>query len=177
MNLNPKPLHDHGDGFFTWHAYDPSCKAELWSTAYIYPEGTILFDPIDWPKDTPLPKSPVHIVKTNSNHDRMAEVLKNSLQGRLAEKVQGFEAISLPGAGENETAYFHNASRSLIIGDALINLSPDPLMLLPAKYCTNPDLLKNSLKRLLELPTQRIFFAHGAPILQDGVGRLRTVIS
>jgi len=106
----------------------------------------------------------------------MAEVLKNSLQGRLAEKVQGFEAISLPGAGENETAYFHHASRSLILGDALIHLSPDPLMLLPAKYCTNLDLLKTSIKRLLELPVQRIFFAHGAPILQDGVGRLKTVI-
>ena len=49
-------------------------------------------------------------------------------------------------------------------------------MLLPAKYCTNSDLLKTSLKRLLELPTQRIFFAHGAPILQDGAGRLKTVI-
>ncbi|MDI9397309.1 MAG: hypothetical protein QM531_05885 [Candidatus Pacebacteria bacterium] len=106
----------------------------------------------------------------------MAEALQNSLQGHLAEKAQGFQAIPLPGAGENETAYFHHASRSLIIGDALINLSPDPLMLLPAKYCTNPDLLKNNLKRLLELPVQRIFFAHGAPILQDGFGRLKTVI-
>jgi glyoxylase-like metal-dependent hydrolase (beta-lactamase superfamily II) len=169
-------LHDHGEGFFTWHAYDPSCKAELWSTAYLYPEGTILFDPIDWPKDTPLPKSPVHIVKTNGNHARMAESLKKSLQGSYAEKLQGFETIPLPGAGKNETAYFHHVSRSLIIGDALINLSPDPLMLLPAKYCTNSDLLKHSLKRLLALPTQRIFFAHGAPILQDGVGRLKTAI-
>jgi len=106
----------------------------------------------------------------------MAEVLQNSLQGRLAEKVQGFEAIPLPGAGENETAYFHDASKSLIIGDALINLPPDPLMLLPAKYSTNPDLLKNSLKRILELPVQRIFFAHGAPILQDGIERLKPVI-
>jgi len=107
----------------------------------------------------------------------MTEALKNSLQGSFAKRVEGFEAIPLPGAGENETAYFHHATRSLIIGDALINLSPDPLMPLPAKYCTNSDLLKTSLKRLLELPTQRIFFAHGAPILQDGVGRLRTVIS
>ena len=107
----------------------------------------------------------------------MTDVLRNSLQASVVEKVQGFEAIPLPGAGENETAYFHHTSRSLIIGDALISLSPDPLMLLPAKYCTNPDLLKNSLQRLLELPTQRIFFAHGAPILQDGVDRLKTVIS
>jgi glyoxylase-like metal-dependent hydrolase (beta-lactamase superfamily II) len=107
----------------------------------------------------------------------MADVLWNSLQASVVEKVLGFEAIPLPGAGENETAYFHHASRSLIIGDALINLSPDPLMLLPAKYCTNLDLLKTSLKRLLELPTQRIFFAHGAPILQDGLVLLKTVIS
>jgi len=177
LNLNPKPLHDHGDGFFTWHAYDPSCKAELWSTAYISLEGTVLFDPIDWPKDTPPPKSPVQIVKTNSNHDRMFDEFKNSFQGSWADKVHGFEAIPLPGAGENENAYFHHISRSLIIGDALINLSPDPLMPLPTKYCTNSGLLKTSLKRLLELPIQRIFFAHGAPILQDGLVLLKTVIS
>ena len=177
MNLNPKPLHDHGEGFFTWHAYDPSCKAELWSTAYLSSKGTILFDPIDWPKDTPRPKSPVQIVKTNSNHDRMTDVLSSLLQASVFEKVQGFDAIPLPGAGENETAYFHHASKSLIIGDALINLSPDPLMPLPTKYCTNSDLLKTSLKRLLELPIQRIFFAHGAPILQDGLVLLKTVIS
>ena len=106
----------------------------------------------------------------------MTEALKNSLQGSFAKRVEGFEAIPLPGAGENETAYFHHASRSLIIGDALINLFPEPLMPLPAKYCTNPDLLKNSLKRLLELPVQRIFFAHGAPILQDGFDQLRKAI-
>ena len=107
----------------------------------------------------------------------MIDVLRNSLQASVVEKVQGFEAIPLPGAGENETAYFHHASKSLIIGDALIHLSPDPLMPLPAKYCTNSDLLKTSLKRLLELPIQRIFFAHGAPILQDGAVLLKTVLS
>jgi len=107
----------------------------------------------------------------------MIDVLRNSLQASVVEKVQGFEAIPLPGAGENETAYFHHASRSLIIGDALINLSPDPLMPLPTKYCINSGLLKTSLKRLLELPIQRIFFAHGAPILQDGAVLLKTVLS
>jgi glyoxylase-like metal-dependent hydrolase (beta-lactamase superfamily II) len=106
----------------------------------------------------------------------MTEALKSSLQGSFAKRVEGFEAIPLPGAGENETAYFHHASRSLIIGDALINLLPEPLMPLPAKYCTKPDLLKNSLKRLLELPVQRIFFAHGTPILQDGLDQLRKAI-
>jgi len=106
----------------------------------------------------------------------MADVLWNSLQASVVEKVLGFEAIPLPGAGENETAYFHHASRSLIIGDALINLPPEPLMPLPEKYCTNSGLLRASLKRLLELPIQRIFFAHGAPILQDGLDQLRKAI-
>jgi len=34
-------------------------------------------------------------------------------------------------------------------------------------------MLKISIKRLLDLPIQRIFFAHGAPILHDALTKLR----
>jgi glyoxylase-like metal-dependent hydrolase (beta-lactamase superfamily II) len=60
----------------------------------------------------------------------------------------------------------------LVVGDALINLAPHGLMPLPDKYCTDPAKLKTSLRRLLDLPIRRIFFAHGDPILQDGTGRI-----
>ena len=87
-----------------------------------------------------------------------------------------FQAIPLPGAGENETAYFHPATQTLVVGDALINLAPHGLMLLPEKYCTDPSGLRKSLHKLLDFPIQRIFFAHGEPILQDGAKRFQSLM-
>ena len=168
MSLSPGPIAQHGDGFFTWHAYDPSCKAELWSTGFIGAKGTVLFDPIDWPKESPPPPTPLEIVRTNGNHDRNCDALRGLLGARITMEPTGFSAVPLPGAGEGETAYFHAPTGALVVGDALINLAPHGLMLLPEKYCTDPSLLRKSLGTLSGLPIRRIFFAHGNPILQGG---------
>ena len=177
MSLDPHPLQDHGEGFFTWHAYDPACKAELWSTAYFDQESTVLFDPIEWPKETAKPKAPILIVQSNSNHDRECKNLVQRFKAQTCKEVPSFQTIPLPGAGEMETAYFHETTGTLVVGDALINLSPHPLMLLPEKYCSDSNLLKASLAQLLSLPIRRIFFAHGAPILQDGLNQIQRLLS
>lgn len=177
MSLSPGPLTPQGGGFSTWHAYDPSCKAELWSTCFYSPHGAILFDPIDWPKDSPLPGSPVRIVRTNGNHDRNCIGTAEKTKGQIDATLPEFTLIPLPGAGDGETAYFHPPTGTLVVGDALINLSPHGLMLLPDKYCTDPSLLKKSLRTLLALPVQRIFFAHGDPILQNGLERIRKLLA
>jgi glyoxylase-like metal-dependent hydrolase (beta-lactamase superfamily II) len=177
VNLHPGPLTPHGHGFSTWHAYDPACKAELWSTCFTSDQGTVLFDPIDWPKDSPLPPPPVWIVRTNENHDRACAELTAKTKGQMASTLPGFNSIPLPSAGEGETAFFHPLSGTLVVGDALINLAPHGLMLLPDKYCTDPAQLKTSLRRLLDLPIQRIFFAHGNPINSSAQALLRPLLS
>ena len=177
MNHFPQPVAIHGQGFFTWHAYDPACKAELWSTGFTNAHGTTLFDPIDWPDPSPQPPAPVLIVKTNANHDRACADLAKKWQAIFTNHPPGFTSIPLPGAGETETAYFHSPSGSLVLGDALINLAPHGLMLLPDKYCSDPVLLPKSLGSLLHLPIRRIFFAHGDPILQSGRERIQTLLS
>ena len=173
MSLHPAPLTSHGLGFSSWHVYDPSCKAELWSTAYLGKELTVLFDPIVWPNISPLPVGVVHIIKTNANHDRNCQALLHSFSAHLSTHPPEFLPLPLPGGGEGETAYFHEKTRTLVVGDSLINLAPHGLTLLPEKYCTDLSLLKTRVKRLLDLPIQRIFFAHGAPILHDALTQLR----
>ena len=177
MSLEPQPLQENGEGFSTWHAYDPSCKAELWSTAYQDGNTTTLFDPIEWPKGQSLPTGSLEIVKTNDNHDRSCQRLLAHPQARATTQPRGFVPIPLPGAGPGETAFFHNPTATLVVGDALIHLSPNPLMLLPDKYCTDPPQLRRSLESLVKLPIRRIFFAHGAPILQDGIEKIRNLMS
>lgn len=176
MSLHPQPPQDHGEGFLTWHAYDPACKAELWSTAYRAPGITILFDPIEWPGNTPQPMGTIEIVKTNDNHDRACESLRRQFHAGITRQPAGFQIVSLPGAGVDEAAFFHPSSGSLVVGDALIHLAPHPLMPLPDKYCTDSTILRTSLKELLKLPIRRIFFAHGAPILQDGLQQIRQLL-
>ena len=176
MRLHPGPLTLHGDGFSTWHAYDPACKAELWSTCFTSAQGTVLFDPIDWPEGSPLPKSPVRIVRTNGNHDRTCGELAVKTKGQVVTTLPEFTTIPLPGAGEGETAYFHSSTGTLVVGDALIHLAPHGLMPLPDKYCTDSSGLKKSLGQLVDLPVRRIFFAHGDPILQDGLQRIRNLL-
>ena len=176
MSLSPGPVTPQGDGFFTWHAYDPACKAELWSTGFTDSQGTTLFDPIDWPKGSAWPAGPLHIVRTNMNHNRDCDVLLKR-GASMSAGPEGFLPIPLPGAGEGETAFFHNSTGSLVLGDALIHLAPHGLMLLPDKYCTDPSLLRKSLGKILDFPVRRIFFAHGDPILQDGVGRIQKCLA
>jgi len=177
LNLSPEPLTSHGLGFSTWHAYDSDCKAELWSTLFTNSKETVLFDPIPWPKGSPLPTTPVVIIQTNANHDRFSKEMAELVHGKIESELPGFENVPVPGAGEGETGYFHPESRTLILGDALIHLAPHGLALLPDKYCTDPAKLRESLRMLGRLPVERIFFAHGAPIVHDGTSRIRELLS
>jgi len=99
------------------------------------------------------------------------------VQGKIETEVTGFEKIPLTGAGEGETSYFHPESKTLVVGDALINLPPHGLTLLPDKYCTDPVQLRQSVRCLSQLPIERIFFAHGAPIVHNGTSQLSPLIS
>jgi len=124
-----------------------------------------------------MPSTPVVIVQTNANHDRFAKEMAGLVHGKIESELPGFEKVPLPGAGEGETGYFHPETRTLVLGDALINLAPHGLALLPDKYCTDPAKLRESLRLLARMPVERIFFAHGAPIVHDGASRIRELIS
>ncbi|NDB96942.1 MAG: hypothetical protein EBZ78_12425 [Verrucomicrobia bacterium] len=124
-----------------------------------------------------MPSTPVVIVQTNANHDRFSKEMSGLVHGKIESEVSGFEKIPLPGAGAGETGYFHPETRTLVLGDALINLAPHGLALLPDKYCTDPAQLRESARLLGRLPVERIFFAHGAPIVHDGASRIRELIS
>jgi glyoxylase-like metal-dependent hydrolase (beta-lactamase superfamily II) len=174
-----------------WQSYDPVIKAELFSTALGTRGGIFLVDPIRLENEQlgHLQKRGhiSGIVVTNSNHHRAAawyseqfgvpifahdDAFADQKPERFNELRDGAKAgdetevIEIEGAPAGELALHHPAEGgTLIIGDALINFDPYGFALLPAKYCRNQKQMRSSLRKLLDREIERIFFAHGTPIL------------
>jgi glyoxylase-like metal-dependent hydrolase (beta-lactamase superfamily II) len=192
-----------GDGLFSWQAYDPAVKAELFSTAVASATAqTTLIDPI------PLLESELNrlsgqgrigaVVITNVNHHRAAvwfakkfsvpllghrdsfadEQIARAMFVTERDKIAGeLDVIELDGAARGEIALYRAANGgTLIAGDALINFLPHGFTLLPRKYCANEKQLRRSIQKLLNYRAERILFAHGAPILSGATARLRELL-
>jgi glyoxylase-like metal-dependent hydrolase (beta-lactamase superfamily II) len=191
------------NAIFLWQKYDPAIKAELFSTALVTANQTVVIvDPTQLPKaqlDLLLNQRPLSaIVITNSNHHRdalwyskqlsapifahrctfsdqePAPVISVAQDDRVVEELK---VIEIDGAALGEIALYHSSNGgTLIIGDALINFAPYGFAFLPRKYCTNQKQLRRSLRKLLDYDAERIFFAHGAPILSRATARLRQLL-
>jgi glyoxylase-like metal-dependent hydrolase (beta-lactamase superfamily II) len=174
-----------------WYAYDPSVKVELYSTAIRTDAGVYLVDPIpggdrqllEWLGGAAV----AGVVLTNANHDRAAGAVSLLVRapvcrrdaadgaGRAGEMARlrcgpdsppGLTSICIDGAAPGEVAlHCSRGGGTLIVGDALINLGSHRFSFLPAKYCTDHRLMRQSLRQLLAFDFERILFAHGEPIV------------
>ena len=183
--------------FAIWYSYDPTLKADLFSTAFSARNELTLVDPIALPAPYRAELDALgrvaNIVVTNANHLRdtlnftcsssifapselNAELTHNhALSDGL--QVGPFRAIKIDGAADGEFALYHpDDGGTLIVGDALINFEPHGFDLLPQKYCTNQKRMIRSLRELLDLDFTRIFFAHGNPIMTRGRERLASLL-
>ena len=185
--------------FVVWYTYDPTVKADLFSTAFSARNELTLVDPIALPAPycTELDSlgRVANIVVTNANHLR--DTLKfagtyspsifapSELNAELPHnhtlsdglQVGAFRAIKIDGAADGEFALYHtDDGGTLIVGDALINFEPHGFDLLPQKYCTNQKRMIRSLRRLLDFDFNRIFFAHGNPIVTRARERLASLL-
>jgi hypothetical protein len=186
-----------------WHAYDPGIKAELYSTSLTTSGGIYLIDPIPLQKqalDELLGSSRVAgIIVTNSNHHRFAVQFAQQFAGPIfahrdafteeqpvrlttvfdgEEICDGLHVIGIEGAPLGEIVLHYSAyGGMLIIGDALVNFEPHGFTFLPAKYCSNQKQMRRSLRKLLDYKAERMFFAHGAPILSSAIERLQALVN
>jgi glyoxylase-like metal-dependent hydrolase (beta-lactamase superfamily II) len=183
--------------FAIWYSYDPTIKADLFSTAFAARNELTVVDPIALPAPhrnqlNSLGRVAI-IVVTNANHLRdtlnfshSASIFAPSaLDAELTDyhalsdglQLGPFRAIKIDGAADGEFALYHpDDGGTLIVGDALINFEPHGFDLLPQKYCTNQKLMVRSLRRLLGLDFNRIFFAHGIPIVTRARERLASLL-
>jgi hypothetical protein len=184
-------------GIFIWSFYDPSVKADLFSTALETASGIFLIDPI------PLAPAALAelgarvkiagIIVTNENHERAAAEFAERLQApiyldrtvatqlsrivpvRENEFPSGMTAIAIEGGPAGEIAI--HFAETLVIGDALINFEPYGFALLPPKYCTDAKRMRRSLAKLLDYSFERMLFAHGLPILSGARDRLEMLLN
>ena len=189
------------DGLWFWQRFQPSVKVDCSSCAVRVGTKLILVDPI--PLNAGAQEEllqlgePAAIIATNGNHDRAIAQLRAKLGvpvfahadavpalGFEVERMlsdgdvifDSLEVIEIPGAGVGEIA-LHDSRGWLIVGDALTNLEPDGLALLPAKYCTDARQMRVSLGKLLRFPSEVLTFAHGLPVVSRARPRLESLLA
>ncbi len=181
-------------GLFHWQGYEPAVKCDCSSSAIVTEAGLIFIDPIPL-ADAALQdlvaesfSAPPAVVVASGNHQRESLALAKRFgipifapenagddiiadqRFRSDDQVAGMESIALPGFGPGEMAFLHEGA--LIFGDALINLEPEGLRLLPEKYREDKKQSLRSLAALGELKPEVLLFAHGYPIIQSATSRL-----
>jgi glyoxylase-like metal-dependent hydrolase (beta-lactamase superfamily II) len=185
-----------------WSAYESDMKAEVFSTAIQLEDRLYLVDPIPLAPgalaELTAEASISGIFITNANHARAANAFAAPSGAALlaspgtasalwpteivameggARVGEGIEMIAIAGAAEGEIALYLEADNgTLIVGDALINFGSSGFSLLPAKYCQDRQLLRNSLRQLLEFRFERLLFAHGKPIMAGARGKLEVLL-
>jgi glyoxylase-like metal-dependent hydrolase (beta-lactamase superfamily II) len=195
--LNRLMLQHYENGHYTWHIFDPQVKTDLWSSIIVSKRNVLLIDPteIEVAEIQKLGR-PLGILVTSGTHERAAHEMSEKLEIPVASSVEAGTSfdlpphillnpfslfydclvIPLPGGGPGECAFFHNESKTMIIGDALIHLESTGFAILPEKYCQNLRELKKSLKKLLKYDFQHFMFAHGSPILHDAKEKLKDLL-
>ena len=190
------------DGVFFWQHYEPAVKCDLSSCALLLGQELFFVDPVAL-RDDLLARlvaiaSPGAVLLTNGNHARAAGDFRKrfgipiwSHRDAVAELgipidrtvedgeeiKQNVSVVTLPGAGPGEIA-FHDSTRGLmLVGDALINLPPRGLAVLPDRYCSDAAAMRVSLRKLLRFEFQLLTFAHGLPLVSGAAQRLATLLA
>jgi hypothetical protein len=184
-------------GLAFWQAYDPAVKTDLCCCAFDAPAGLVFCDPV--PLDAVAldgllaGRLPHAVLLTSANHERNAGAIARrfgiDIWAHSAARGQapatrwfedgeslfgGVEAVFLDGFAPGESAFWLDGL--LLIGDALVHIAPYGFSILPDKYCMDPGLARESLRKLLRFPVEILTFAHGLPIVSQASRRLAGLV-
>lgn len=184
-----------------WQAYEPAVKCDLTSAALRVGESLVLVDPITLSAggvaELETFGRPALVVCTNGNHARAAEDFCRHFRIPLAAHpdageepgftidlpladgarlLDAIEVCALPGAAAGEVALVSPGGIASV-GDALIHLPTQGFSVLPDKYCTDPKVLRESLRKLLRWDFRVLTFAHGWPLVASARERLAALLA
>ncbi|SNS29498.1 Glyoxylase, beta-lactamase superfamily II [Geodermatophilus saharensis] len=108
---------------------------------------------------------------------RLAEPPRTPVDRRLREgdAVGSFRVLEVPGHSPGNIALWREADRTLVVGDAPVNLSRDPArprwLHLPASLHHDAGEVRRSRRRLAELEPALVVPVHGHPVRDAGAWR------
>ena len=196
-------MHELLPGIFSWARFSEPHGYNFHGTLILLGEGNLCIDPVE-PEEDDLDQLAKHgvakVVITNRNHARAANRVRERTGGRVTlhpadadharaqgleiddsleagQRVGPFEIIPVPGKSPGEIALHNPARRLLIVGDALIGNPPGALSLLGDQVVDEPTLLRQSVRRLLELDFDGVLVGDGVAILEGARERLQELVA
>ena len=165
-------------------------------------EGNICIDPVE--SDAPTLDAIAHlgvkhIVLTNRNHVRAANVVRTRTGARTAihpddaahareqgaiidgdlhvgQRVGPLVVIGVSGKSPGEVAFHWPERRLLVVGDAVIGTPPGHCGLLPDRVIDDPSRLRASVRQLLDLDFDTLLVGDGSCIMTAARDRLRELV-
>ncbi len=190
-------------GVLTWQWFSEPHGYDFNGTLVLHEAGNLCIDPVD-PTEAVLDRLSLEVVArillTNRNHTRAANRVRErtggavsihpadagyardqetsiDLEFEIGQQVGPFTIVGVPGKSPGEVALHDPARRLLIVGDALIGNPPGQLSLLRERVMDDPERLRESVRRLLELDFDALLVGDGAPICKGGRECLRELVA
>jgi glyoxylase-like metal-dependent hydrolase (beta-lactamase superfamily II) len=189
-------------GVFTWPWFSEPHGYDFHGTLVLHEAGNLCIDPVECGEEVldRLAKEGVaRILLTNRNHTRAANRVRERtgasvaihpadaayaekqgvrIDGELAVggRVGPFTVVGVPGKSPGEIALYDATRRLLIVGDAVIGNPPGRLSLLRDRVMDDPQELRASVRRLLELDFDALLVGDGVPIRTGARARLAELV-
>lgn len=179
-------------GLWRWTAPHPDWKEgddweqEVGCVYYEAADATVLIDPLVPPererffealdRDVERRGLPVSILLTVPWHGRSSTELAERYE-TTAQAPAGAEPFAVPEV--DETLWWLPEHGTLVVGDSLFGSGAGGLSLCPDTWVKGEQraALRNSLRRLLDLPIERVLVSHGEPVLEDGRAALARALA
>lgn len=164
--------------------------------------GNICIDPVEPSEDIIneiVGLGVSHILLTNRNHSRSANLIREHTGARTAihpddgaharsqgteldedlhvgQKIGPLIVIGVPGKSPGEVAFHWPERQLLIVGDIVIGNPPGECGLLRETVMDNPQILKESVRSLLKLDFDTLLVGDGEPIIHNAKNKLEKLV-
>lgn len=188
---------------FTWPWFSEPHGYNFNGHLIRHAEGNLCIDPVD-PGEEGLDEiarlGVSRILLTNRNHSRAANKVRERTGGRtsihpddaahardqgtvlddslaVGQTVGPLVVVGAAGKSPGEVALHWPERRCLIVGDAVIGNPPGRCGLLREKVIDDPERLRQSVRRLLDLDFATLLVGDGEPILEGAKARLEELVA
>lgn len=188
---------------FTWPWFSERHGYNFNGYLIRHPTGNIAVDPVEPDADALeqiVSGGLAHIVLTNRNHVRAANLLRARSGARVAihsddaayARQQGaqlddlvdigttlgpFTIVAAAGKSAGEIALYWPQRHLLLVGDAIVGNPPGHCALLPEKVIDNIATLRRSIAALLDLDFDTLLVGDGTPILSGAKAAVQGLVA